>query len=184
MLPTQFVLHVDGVGSFLVLRQPVITIGPISSAMPADVAVVAEPTLPPTTIARIDDDYFLKGGATTPSLGRLLASGQRLDLSPRCRMTFLLPSPASTTAVLDLCGARLARADIRRVILMDQDLIIGPGSASHVVAPQLERPLVLHLSQGQLVCQSREGFIPIGESISAGGVSFVLAPVDRQQGSR
>jgi len=115
--------------------------------------------------------------------GRLLASGECLDLSPRCRLTFRLPSPASTTAVLDLTGARLPRADIRRVILMDQDLIIGPGSASHVVATQLERPVVLHVSQGQLVCQGRDAGIPVGERVSVGGVSFVLAGVD-WKGSR
>ena len=182
-LPTQFVLHIDGVGAFLVFRQPVVTIGPISSPVAADIAVVAEPTLPPVTIARLDDDYFIKASAPAPSAGRLLASGECLDLSPRCRLTFRLPSAASTTAVLDLAGARLPRADIRRVILMDQDLIIGPGSAAHVVAPQLDRPVVLHLSQGQLVCPGREGGIPLGESVSVGGVSLVVAPVDRK-GSR
>jgi hypothetical protein len=184
VLPAQFVLHVDGVGSFLVLRQPVVTIGPISAPVAADVAVVAEPTLPPVTIARLDDDYFIKS-TTATSPGRLLASGERLDLSPRCRLTFRVPSAASTTAVLDLSGARLPRADVRRVILMDQDLIIGPGSVSHVVAPQLDRPVVLHLSQGRLVCQARDGGggIAVGESVSVGGVSFVLAPVE-WKGSR
>jgi hypothetical protein len=126
----------------------------------------------------------------------LLASGERLDLSPRCRLTFRLPSAASTTAVLDLTGARLPRGDVRRVILMDQDLIIGPGSASHIVAPRLEHPVVLHLSQGRLVCQARETVkiggasavadapLPFVESISIGEVSFVLAPVDPHVGSR
>jgi len=183
ILPTQFVLHVDGVGSFLVLRQPVVTIGPISAPVAADVAVVAEPTLAPVTIARLDDDYFIKGTGPATSPGRLLVSGECLDLSPRCRLTFRIPTPASTTAVLDLTGARLPRGDVRRVILMDQDLIIGPGSAAHVVAPQLERPVVLHVSQGQLVCQARHGAIGVGESVSVGGISFVIASVD-WKGSR
>ena len=183
ILPMQFVLHVDGIGSFLVLRQPVVRIGPISAPLAADIAVVAEPTLPPVTIARLDDDYFIKSVATANTPGRLLASGERLDLSPRCRFTFVLPSPASTTAVLDLTGARLPRADVRRIILMDADLIIGPSNAAHVVAPQLDRSVVLHLSHGQLICQGREGAIIMGESINVGGVSFVIAPVD-SHGSR
>jgi hypothetical protein len=66
---------------------------------------------------------------------------------------------------------------------MDQDLIIGPASTSHIVAPQLERPIVLHVNQGQLVCQSRDGAIQIGESINVSGLSFVVAPVN-PQGSR
>ena len=198
ILPTQFVLHVDGVGSFLVLRQPVVTIGPISAPVAADVAVVAEPTLAPVTIARLDDDYFIKGlapAAASAPAGRLLASGEPLELSPRCRLTFRVPSPASTTAVLDLTGARLPRGDVRRVILMDQDLIIGATSAAHVVAPRLERPVVLHVRHGRLVCPGRDGgggfggggdslALPVGESVSVGGVSFVVGAVDSRGGSR
>jgi tetratricopeptide (TPR) repeat protein len=187
-LPPQFLLQADGIGSFLVLRQPVVTIGPISAPVPADLALVAEPTLGRVSIARVDDDYFLKTSGA--AAGRLLTSGERLELSPRCRLTFVLPSAASTSAALDLSGARLPRADVRRVILMDQDLIIGPGGASHVVARGLDHPVVLHLSRGQLVCAGRDPVVidgrpvdvgaplPLNASIQIGGVSFVLTRPD------
>ena len=125
-LPSRFILRVDGAGSFLVLRQPSITIGPVSSSRVPDVGVIAEPGLPLATIDRVEDDYFLRGGATGGN--KLLASGDAIALSPRCRMTFGLPHVASTTAVIDLTAARYPRAEIRRIILLDGDLVIGPGA--------------------------------------------------------
>lgn len=172
-LPSQFLLQADGIGSFLVFRQPVVSVGPISSPAPADIAVVAEPALPRLTIARVEDDYFLK--TTAAPMGRLLASGECVEMSPRCRMTFVLPSAASTSAVLDLAGARLARSDVRRIILMDQDLIIGPGSASHIVARGIQQPVVLHLRQDQLICAGREPIQVDGQTIGAG----TALPLDR-----
>jgi hypothetical protein len=191
-VPSKFVMHVDGIGSFLILRQAVVTIGPISSSLVPDIGFVAEPTLVPVTLQRVDDDYFLKfpaAGSAGPSR-RLLAAGNRIDLSPRCRLTFQLPSSASTSAALDLTGAKLPRSDIRRVILMDRDVIIGAGPASHVVVPGVDRPIVLHLRDGQLVCQAHEpvmvggsvapakATLPLGESIKIGELSFVLARHD------
>jgi hypothetical protein len=184
ILPSQLLLQVDGVGAFLVLRQPVVTIGPVSSPVQADVALVAEPTIPPLSIARVEDDYFLKTSGA--AAGRLLASGQRIELSPRCALTFVLPSAASTSAALELSGARLPRSDIRRVILMDQDLIIGPGAASHVVARGLERPLVLHVRRDQLFSGGLDPVtidgrqvakstpLPLNAQVQIGGASFVL----------
>jgi hypothetical protein len=194
-LPSQFLLHADGIGSFLILRQPIVTIGPISSSLVPDVAVVAEPTLAPVTIHRVEDDYFLKAGgrgSDVPSR-RLLTPGERIVLSPRCRLTFQLPSAASTSAALDLTGARLPRSDIRRVILMDRDVIIGPSPASHVVAPGLAEPLILHVRQDQLFCQSRQPMtingqpacpnaaVPLGQTIKTAGLSFVLSRVPAER---
>jgi hypothetical protein len=184
VLPSQMILHVDAVGSFLVLRQPQVVIGPISGSIVPDIALIAEPNLPALQVERIDDDYFLKSGGAVN--GKLLNSGDRLELSPRCRLTFAVPSPASTSAVLDLSGARLPRSEIRRVILMDQDIIIGSGSNSHVQSNQVTEAIVLHIRQGQLFCQSRQPVLvngqpvdsqsplPLGANVKTAGVSFVM----------
>ncbi len=177
-LPSMFVLHVDGVGSFLVLRQAVVTIGPISSSVAADVGVIAEPNLPAIQIQRVEDDYFLKTGG----VNKLLSDGERLELSPRCRMRFAVPSSASTSAVLELDGARLARPDIRRVILMDQDVIIGSGGA-HVKCDG--GTVVLHTRDGQMFCRSGAnvvGPMELGRSVSAGGLSLVASGVNDRRG--
>jgi hypothetical protein len=189
-LPTRFLIQVDGAGTFVVVRQPLVTLGPISSSRVPDVALVAEPGAPVATIERTDDDYFVRSAMLQvndkPTTSKLLMSGDRIALSPRCRMTFTQPNPASTTAVLDLTGARFPRGDVRRVVLLDRDIIIGPGSATHIRCDTLMEPVVLHLRGGRLVCESktqvnvnghpmdRVAGIPLGAHVDLGNVSFVI----------
>jgi hypothetical protein len=191
-LPDRFILNVDGAGAFLVVRSPVVKVGPISSSALPDVALVADATAPAISIERIEDDYFLRAPSPValndkPTAEGLLGNNDRIGLSPRCRFTFSLPHAASTTAVLDLVGARYPRGDVRRVILLDRDLVLGPGSTSHVRVPGLAAPVVLNLRNGMLrpsveaavgdrPLGTSEG-IPVGTPVSAGGATFVISRV-------
>jgi len=56
--------------------------------------------------------------------------------------------------VIELSGARLVRADVKRVILLDRQLVIGAGSACHLRADSAEEPVILNLRDGRLICQS------------------------------
>jgi hypothetical protein len=191
-LPDRFILNVDGAGAFLVVRSPVVKVGPISSSVLPDVALVADATAPSVSIERMEDDYFLRAPSPValndrPATEGLLGGDDRIGLSPRCRFTFALPHAASTTAVLDLVGARYPRGDVRRVILLDRDLVLGPGSTSHVRVPGLASPIVLNLRNGMLrpsvealvgdrPLGAGEG-IPVGTPVTAGGASFVISRV-------
>jgi hypothetical protein len=190
-LPTRFVLRVDGVGSFVVFRQTSVTIGPISSSQQPDLGLLAEPGVPVATIERREDDYFIRGSAVAvndrPGTGKLLAAGDRIALSPRCRMSFNLPSAASTTAILDLTGCRYPRADVRRVILLDRDIILGPGIATHVRVDGSDENVILHIRDGRLFCEAKGAVevngammdrmmgIPMEAQVRVGSVSFVVS---------
>ncbi|WP_428939833.1 hypothetical protein [Fontivita pretiosa] len=168
-LPSKFIIQVDGAGSFLVLTTPRVTIGPISSSQRPDVGLLADASAAIVTIERVEDDYFERiAGQPT----RLLASGDRVTLSPRCRLQFQLPNPSSTTAVLDLTAGRFPRADVRRIILLDRDLVIGPGASSHIRADGLSEPVVLHVRDGRLWRRSEP--VSIGTATSMGGANFVI----------
>jgi hypothetical protein len=118
--------------------------------------------------------------------GKLLASGDEVALSPRCRFTFRLPSAASTSAVIDLTGTRYPRADVRRVILLDRELVIGPGVGAHVRIDDLTEKVVLHVKGGRLFAQTTQpvlvggqevaprSAVPVGTHVKAGSVSFVV----------
>jgi hypothetical protein len=179
-VPGRFILHIDGVGSFLVLRRPIVSIGSVSSDARPDLGLIAEPSLPGAVIERVEEDYFIRGGALQingrPMQEKLLSSGDRLALSPRCRMTFRLPSGASTSALLELDGARLPRGDVRHVILLDRELIIGPGSSAHVRVDSLEQPIVMHVRQDHLICGREK--LALGQHVSIGNVSLVVTDAD------
>ena len=159
VLPKQFLIQVDGAGSALALCQPVVTVGPVSSPQRPDVGLIADPGAPVVTIQRSQDDYFLRSSQQVKVNGkatndRLLNDGDKIELSPRCRFKFRLPHAASTTAVLEMTGSRLVRADVKRVVLLDRQLVIGAGSACHLRADSAEKPVVLNLKDGRLMVQS------------------------------
>jgi hypothetical protein len=148
--------------------------------------------VPIVTVSRLDDDYFLRAGEAVPvndapTANKLLCDGDRISLGNRCRITFRRPSAASGSAVLDLAGARLPGAAIRQVLLMDREIIIGPGAAAHVRVDDLAAPVVLQRRGEGLYCRSaaeicvdarRAGNatdISPGAHVQVGSLHFVVA---------
>ena len=190
-LPSKLLLQMDGIGSFLVLRDRRVTVGPVSSSERPTVGLMADPNLPVATIERADDDYFIRSSgpirvndATTSN--KLLVNGDRIGLSPNCGMKFSLPNPASTTAILSLTSARLGRGDVRKVILMDRDILIGPNAGNHIPTGSLEETVTLFVQNGRLLCKTNQAILvdekpvsstaglPVEKQIRIGQLSLVL----------
>ena len=101
-------------------------------------------------------------------------------------MKFNIPNPASTTATLSLPGTRLGRADVRRIILMDRDILIGPNEGSHILAESLDETIALFTQNGRLLCRAKDKILvdekavsptaglPINKQIRIGQISLVL----------
>ncbi len=191
-MPSRFVLQIDGVGSFIVFRDARVTVGPISSSARPMLALMADPNLPVIMIERMEGDYFVRSQTPVEVNGqavteKLLADGDRITLSPRCSIRFHLPNPASTTAVLTVSGARLSRPDIKQLILMDRDILIGPYANDHIRTEQLKEPVALFAQNGRLLCRAQEsilvdgrGFDPnvglaMDKRVEIGKVSLVVA---------
>lgn len=79
---------------------------------------------------------------------RSLADGDSVRVGKRCRVKFRRPTADVPSAVLELTGARLSRPDIRSVVLFDETLVVGPGQSSHLMARNLEQPLILFVRDG------------------------------------
>lgn len=190
-LPSKFVLQIDGIGSFYVLRDASITVGPISSSARPTVGLMVDPNLPAVTIERSEDDYFIRSSSPVrvndvTTTNKLLVDEDRINLSPRCGMKFNIPNPASTTATLSLPGTRLGRADVRRIILMDRDILIGPNEGSHILAESLDETIALFTQDGRLLCRTKDKILvddkavsstaslPINKQIRIGQISLVL----------
>lgn len=190
-IPSKLLMQIDGIGSFYVLRDASITVGPISSSARPTVGLMVDPHIPAVTIERSEDDYFIRSSspvrvndATTTN--KLLVDSDRISLSPRCGMKFNIPNPASTTATLSLPSARLGRADVRRIILMDRDILIGPNEGSHILAESLDQTIALFAQNGQLFCKAKDKILvndkpvssraglPVDKQIRIGQISLVL----------
>ncbi|MBN1507488.1 MAG: hypothetical protein JW955_11615 [Sedimentisphaerales bacterium] len=168
-MPAKFVLQIDGVGSFVVFRDARITVGPISSSARPTLALIADPNMPTVILERVEGDYFVRSGTPIDVNGqsvteKLLADGDRISLSSRCRIRFGLPNPASSTAVLTVSGARLSRPDIRQLILMDRDILIGPYANDHIRTEQVKDPVALFAQNGRLLCRTRDDILVDGTS--------------------
>jgi tetratricopeptide (TPR) repeat protein len=179
------VLHVDGVGSYLVLTGSPVSIGPRTSARALDLPLMIDASSQTISLSRSDEDYFLKadGPATVnevPCVSRMLNNGDKIGIGTRCRMTFRRPSAASSTAVLDVSGARLPTAAIR-------EIVIGPGGSAHIRSDDMSAPVVLVRCDDGLACRSaveitidgqRMGngaTLPTGVPISIGSLRLVIS---------
>jgi hypothetical protein len=130
-------------------------------------ALIADPNLPTVMLERMEGDYFVR--STTPIAvngqpvtEKLLADGDHISLSPRCRIKFHLPNPASTTAVLTVSGARLSRPDIGQLILMDRDILVGPYLNDHIRTDHVKEPVALFAQNGRLLCRAQESILVDG----------------------
>jgi hypothetical protein len=180
-LPSKFMLQIDGVGSFYVVRDSSITVGPISSSARPTVGLMVDPNLPAITIERLEDDYFIKSSSPVKvndvaTTNKLLIDADRISLSSRCGMKFNIPNPASTTATLSLPAARLGRADVRRIILMDHDILVGPNEGSHIITDSLDETVALFTQNGQLHCKAKDKILVDDKQVG----STVGLPFDKQ----
>ncbi len=178
VLPSEFIMQMDGIGSYLIFREARVTLGSISSSSRPMLGLMAEPDLPTIAIERVEGDYFVHADRPIEVNGevvneKLLADGDRLVLSPRCRVRFGLPNPASTTAVLTLSGARLSRPDIRQIILMGRDILAGPYTNTHIQTEQLERTITFFAQNDRLMCRA-DAPVAVGEQPLHSGSGLAL----------
>lgn len=191
-LPDKFVLQIDGIGGYLVMRNNPVTIGAISSSFRPDISLLCEAQVPAVKISRQEHDYFLRSDKPVqvgdkPVTEAPLTDGERIALSMRCRMKFSMPNAASNTAVLTLSSARLPRPDISQIILMDRDLLVGPASSCHIRQTASNQTVTFFLRNGLLFCKSDEPIeiggqvsdgrspLPMETAIRAGAMTIVLA---------
>ena len=160
-VPSKFMLQIDGLGSYLVLCDGSISIGPVSSPEHCDVAIVAAADMPVATIDRSQGDYFIKSNRpisinNNMVTGKLLASGDKIAMSSRCQMKYIRSNSASNTAELVASAVRFTRADMTGIILMDREILIGAGGSNHIRTDQVGDKVILLRRDGKLLCRSKE----------------------------
>ena len=166
-LPARLLMLIDGVGSYLLLTQPRVSIGrltrgPGARDSVADIALLADISRHHADIARIEDDYFilphrdvLVDGERTSH--RLLFDKNRITLGKLARITYRLPNPRSSTAVLSLSDSVRMSHGVRDILLFSQLAVLGPGRHCHVKLPRVKDNLILYAQKGKLFMRPQPG---------------------------
>ncbi len=176
-------LWIDGIGTYLVLTSDRVTIGRSGSSARPDVALAADIAGHHAEVLRVEEDYFIVPAEGTVRIGgaqvdrKLLASGDRIDLGKSCRLVFHQPTSMSTTAVISLHKGHRIEKDVRKVILLDRDLVVGPRSSCHIQAPVGKQPLVLSYRHGQLHCRASDAVSIDGKPVSDCSESRAAGPM-------
>lgn len=168
------ILQVDGLGSLLLLQNDRVSIGTASSSMRCDLTLQTEGDSVPMLICRDDEDYFAESTSR-----RLLASGDSITVGQRGRLRFTKPVPASSSAILEVTGAKLPRRDIRRVVLLADSLLFG-SSACHFCLPVDGMPIIMQPSEAGYTLHRQGGFdiksLAVGDSVRIDDTRFALTP--------
>lgn len=202
-LPRRFILWVDGVAGFLVCTAPRVTFGQaVLEGGPVDVPLFADVSRVHAELSRDGEGYLIEAGKAAAGGGRsllvngkdvgrsVLAPGDRVTLGATCQFLFHRPVPVSGTARLELTsGHRLVHA-VEGVLLMANEVILGPPGGSHVVVPGVTERVLLYRSKdglgvrvpgGKVVVNDRphadRAPLPLPASVEADGVTFALEPV-------
>ena len=206
-VPKRFMLWVDGVGQYLVCTAARVTFGQATlESGPVDIPLFADVSRVHAELSRDTEGYLLEAGKAAPANGRelarqvlvngravsraVLAPSDRVTLGSTCQFLFRQPVAVSATARLDLTSGHRLNYPVDGVLLMANELILGPGPDAHVLIPDAtERVLIYRSKDGlgvrytgaefQVNDDRCSGAVPLlcPASVSADTFGFAVEPV-------
>lgn len=203
-LPRRFLLWVDGVAGFLVCTGPRVTFGQaVLEGGPVDVPLFADVSRIHAELSRDGEGFLIEAGKAAATAGprtllvngkdvsrSVLNPGDRITLGATCQFQFHRPVAVSGTARLELTsGHRLVHA-VEGVLLMANEVILGPADGAHVRVPGVTERVLLYRSKDGLCVRVPGGKVlvndcphaeraplPLPATVEADGVTFAVEPV-------
>lgn len=160
---------IDGVGSYLLLAANRVTIGRASSNDEADVALTGPLARQHSAITRIGDDYVIEPlqatrvNAQPLDQAAMLSHGAQIVLNEAVYLNFVLPTPLSTTARLDVTSAHRGPIFVNGILLMADTCLFGPGPENHVRCPGWSGSVVLVKRPGGFAVRSQREILIDGQ---------------------
>jgi hypothetical protein len=154
-LPKRFLLWIDGVGGYLVCLGARVSFGQATENAPIDVPLLADVARLHAEISRDGEGYLLESSRGTlingtPASRGLLKPGDRVTLGSTCQFLFHQPMAISPTARLELVSGHRLQIAVDGVLMMAENLILGPAGHAHIVVPWLTQPVLLYRSANGL----------------------------------
>jgi hypothetical protein len=193
-LPRRFLLWVDGVGGYLVCLANRVTFGQATADGPVDVPLFADVSRAHAEVTRDGEGYAIESGRQlrvngTEAKRTVLSAGDRVTLGSNCQFLFHKPVAVSSSARLELTSGHRLPLAVDGVLLMGNELILGPGPDAHIEL-DVPAPVVLYRSRDGLgvrvpelrfsiddrPCTDRAA-LPLPGFVSCEAFAFTVEPV-------
>jgi len=181
-LPKRFLLWVDGVGGYLVCLANRVTLGQAAGDGPVDVPLFAELSRLHAEISRDGEGYVIESGKGVLVNGQrvtraVLSAGDRVTLGTTCQFLFHKPVSVSGTARLELTSGHRLPVAVDGILLMANELLLGPGPHAHVILPGPTAPVSIYRSREGLAVRVPHGSFRIDEQLHTDRATLPLPSV-------
>jgi hypothetical protein len=155
VVPKRFILWIDGVGGYLVCLGARVGFGQATGSGPVDVPLFADVSRLHAELTRDTEGYVLESGREVMVNGQavrrsVLTSGDRVTLGSTCQFVFHQPVPISPSARLELVSGHRLPLAVDGILLMAENLILGPHPPVHVPMPESSGNVILYRSKDGL----------------------------------
>lgn len=171
----RYIAWIDGVGAWLILTGPSVSIGRVngnvsplvkasSKEQEADISLVANLSRDHASIQRVDENYVLKPKSSVQIQGRpisfdtVLPDSCEMTLGDSVRLSFSIPTPLSATAKLTFASEHRPRTSVDGVILMAETCLLGPSGSDHILCRNWSKTVVLVQTSSGIVAKSKQEF--------------------------
>ncbi|MBN9117931.1 MAG: hypothetical protein J0I06_01985 [Planctomycetes bacterium] len=194
-LPKRFLLWVDGVGGYLVCLSSRVTFGQATAEGPVDVPLFAEVSRTHAEVTRDGEGYVIESGRGIRINGAetkraVLSPGDRVTLGASCQFVLHKPVSVSSSLRLELTSGHRLPVAVDGVLLMGNELMLGPGPEAHVELKGLDAPVLIYRSKDGLSvrvpgrrftiddrpCEDRAA-LPLPAVVSCDAFTFAIEPV-------
>jgi hypothetical protein len=194
-LPKRFLLWVDGVGGYLVCLSSRVTFGQATAEGPVDVPLFAEVSRTHAEMTRDGEGYVIESARGIRVNGEeakraVLSAGDRVTLGASCQFLFHKPVAVSSSVRLELTSGHRLPVAVDGVLLMGNELMLGPGPDAHIELPGLAAPVLIYRSKDGLsvrvpdlkftiddrLCTDR-ATLPLPAVVSSDLFTFAVEPV-------
>ncbi len=171
MVPSRYMLWIDGVGAWLVCCGTSVVLGSAAPDAVADIRLQAPLARRHAVLELSGENWLLKSlqvsGASPGEIQAVtaLASDSVIPLPARVLLRFRIPSVLSSSAVLTLESPQRLVPHADGAILLADRMLLGPGSDSHIRCRGLTERLVLYPADNRLWCRSTAEFQVNGDAV-------------------
>ena len=182
-------------GAYLVCLSNRVSFGQATSEGPVDVPLFADVSRLHAEIGRDGEGYVVESGKSILVNGKestrsVLAAGDRITLGSTCQFLFHKPVAVSSTARLELTSGHRLPVAVDGVLLMGNEVLLGPGPSAHVVMPHVPAMVSIYRSkEGLAVRVPNASFriddrpymdrapLPLPGVVTADAFTFAVEPV-------